>query len=134
MCMQVALDGDLLGRNGGAAIPVVSRWQLPQEGCCTLKTDGSRVASTGFATCGGVIRNNVGDWLLGFHRKIGVCSVLEAELWGVAEGLRLAWDAGIRVVLLEVDNNDVARLVHDKERVNGLHGLVPTIRELVGRD
>ncbi|KAK8696161.1 hypothetical protein V6N13_001298 [Hibiscus sabdariffa] len=64
----------------------------------------------------------------------GVCSVLEAELWGIAEGLRLPWDAGIRVVLLEVDNGDVARIVQDNAYVSGLHGLVPTISELVGRD
>ncbi|KAK8565071.1 hypothetical protein V6N12_058646 [Hibiscus sabdariffa] len=87
MCIQVTADGDLVGRNECAAVPVV-----------------------------------------------GVCSVLEAELWGVAEGLRLAWDACIRVVLLEVDNNDVVQIVQDKARVSGLHGLVPTIRKLVGRD
>ncbi|KAK8596694.1 hypothetical protein V6N12_065174 [Hibiscus sabdariffa] len=82
----------------------------------------------------GVLRNHVGDWLLGFYRRVGVCSVLEAELWGIAEGLRLPWDAGIRVVLLEVDNGDVARIVQDNAYVSGLHGLVPTISELVGRD
>ncbi|KAK8678247.1 hypothetical protein V6N13_143753 [Hibiscus sabdariffa] len=65
---------------------------------------------------------------------VGVCSVLEAELRGVAVGLRLAWDVGIRVVLLKVDNGDVARIIRDKARVSDLHGLVPTIRELVDRD
>ncbi|KAK8515836.1 hypothetical protein V6N12_016142 [Hibiscus sabdariffa] len=78
--------------------------------------------------------NLIEDWMLGFYRKVGVCSVLGAELWGVTEGLRLAWDAGIRVVLLEVDNSDVAQKVQDKAQVSGLHGLVPTIHELVGRD
>ncbi|KAK8580688.1 hypothetical protein V6N12_070945 [Hibiscus sabdariffa] len=83
---------------------------------------------------GGGSLNHVGDWLLGFYRKVGVCSVLEAELRGVAVGLRLAWDVGIRVVLLKVDNGDVARIIRDKARVSDLHGLVPTIRELVDRD
>ncbi|KAL4317786.1 hypothetical protein GQ457_18G024140 [Hibiscus cannabinus] len=50
-----------------------------------------------------------------------VCSVLEAELWGVTEGLRLAWDVGTRVVLLEVDNDDVVQIVHDKAWVSSLH-------------
>ncbi|KAL4385887.1 hypothetical protein GQ457_09G009180 [Hibiscus cannabinus] len=67
---------------------MVSQWQVPHKGWCTLNTDGSRVASTRFATCGRVLQNHVGDWLLGFYRKVGVYSVLEAELWGVAEGLR----------------------------------------------
>ncbi|KAK8664137.1 hypothetical protein V6N13_083937 [Hibiscus sabdariffa] len=55
-------------------------------------------------------------------------AVLEVERWGVVEGLRLAWEVGIRVVLLEVDNGDVARTVQDKAQVSGLHGLVPTTR------
>ncbi|KAK9030511.1 hypothetical protein V6N11_031937 [Hibiscus sabdariffa] len=113
---------------------MVSQWQVPHKGWCTLNTNGSMVASTGFATCGRVLQNHVGDWLLGFFRKVGVYSVLEAELWGVAEGLRLAWDVGIQVMLFEVDNGNVARIVQDKARVSGLHELVPTISELVGRD
>ncbi|KAK9030655.1 hypothetical protein V6N11_032072 [Hibiscus sabdariffa] len=76
-----------------------------------------------------------GRSLAGFARGlVGVCSVLEVERWGVVEGLRLAWEVGIRVVLLEVDNGDVARTVQDKAQVSGLHGLVPTTRELVDRD
>ncbi|KAK8663990.1 hypothetical protein V6N13_083795 [Hibiscus sabdariffa] len=37
-------------------------------------------------------------------------------------------------MLFEVDNGNVARIVQDKARVSGLHELVPTISELVGRD
>ncbi|KAK8693449.1 hypothetical protein V6N13_071033 [Hibiscus sabdariffa] len=71
---------------------------------------------------------------IGYSVFIGRCSVLEAELWGVVKGLRLAWNVGIQVVLLEVDNDDVARMVRDSMRVSGLHGLVSLIRELLDRD
>ncbi|KAK8579919.1 hypothetical protein V6N12_070217 [Hibiscus sabdariffa] len=64
---------------------------------------------------------------------MGVCSILEVELWGIVEGLWLAWDACIRVVLLEVDNDHVARMVQDTTQISDIHGLMPTIRELVDR-
>ncbi|KAK9003126.1 hypothetical protein V6N11_060693 [Hibiscus sabdariffa] len=63
--------------------------------------DGSWVVSIRFATCGGVIWNNVGGRLLGFNLLfVGICSILEAELWGAVEGLMLAWVDGVQVVLL----------------------------------
>ena len=31
-------------------------------------------------------------------------SVLMAELWGLVQGLRIAWEAGIKRLLVEVDS------------------------------
>ncbi|KAK8578413.1 hypothetical protein V6N13_116258 [Hibiscus sabdariffa] len=65
---------------------------VPQEGWFTLNIDGSRVAST-----------------------VGVCPILETELLGVAEGLHLAWAAGVRATVLEVlfdTPDEVVSLVH----------------------
>lgn len=50
---------------------------------------------------GGLIRDDCGKWVRGYARKVGFCSVLEAELWGIVEGLRLAWNLGFRRVEVE---------------------------------
>ncbi|KAK8516340.1 hypothetical protein V6N12_068947 [Hibiscus sabdariffa] len=87
----------------------------------------------GFSSCGGAIRTDDGGWLLGFCLYVGVCSILEAELWGIVEGLRLAWAAAVRAVPLGVDNGDVAWVVHDSTHGSGLHELVPNLQELLSR-
>ena len=70
---------------------------------CKLNTNGS-CKNTGDAGAGGVIRDSVGHWILGFCMKIGESSVTMAKLWGLYQGLTLAWNAGIRRLLVEVDN------------------------------
>ena len=56
------------------------------------------------SSCGGVIRNECAAFLGGFAKNLGQCSVLEAELWGIYEGLNLAWEAGLRNIILESDS------------------------------
>ncbi|KAK8514132.1 hypothetical protein V6N12_008848 [Hibiscus sabdariffa] len=68
-------------------------------GLYKLNTDGAPVSSTALASCGGVVRNCNGEWSLGFCRFVGICSVLEVELWDVLEDLRLTWDAGFRCIM-----------------------------------
>ncbi|KAE8661432.1 hypothetical protein F3Y22_tig00113725pilonHSYRG00267 [Hibiscus syriacus] len=46
----------------------------------------------GVTACGGVIRDEKGEWIMGFHKAIEICSILEAELWGVLEGMKIAWE------------------------------------------
>ncbi|KAK8990582.1 hypothetical protein V6N11_009274 [Hibiscus sabdariffa] len=63
------------------------RWHKSSPGWCKLNTDGSVRRATGMATCGEAIRNEEGTWLIVFSRKLGICLILEAELWGLYEGL-----------------------------------------------
>ncbi|KAE8672514.1 hypothetical protein F3Y22_tig00111840pilonHSYRG00033 [Hibiscus syriacus] len=41
---------------------------------------------------------------MGFSRAIGICSVIEAELWGVFEGLKHARRIRARNIAIEIDN------------------------------
>ena len=68
-----------------------------------LNTDGASSRCDGTATSGGVIHDSSGRWLYGFAHKIGACSSLEAELWVVLEGLKIAWNLGSRRIQLEVN-------------------------------
>ncbi|MFQ6641377.1 hypothetical protein Gotur_014791 [Gossypium turneri] len=45
---------------------------------------------TGQASAGGLFRDHQGKWVTDYSRNIGVCSVLNAELWPIMDGLDIA--------------------------------------------
>lgn len=38
-----------------------------------------------------------------YTRKIGMRSMLEAELWEILEGIQIAWEKGLNKVILKLD-------------------------------
>ncbi|KAE8692490.1 hypothetical protein F3Y22_tig00110833pilonHSYRG00164 [Hibiscus syriacus] len=50
----------------------------------------------------------------GFSKFIGVCSVLEAELWGNYVGLIYVWDLDFRRVVPQSDNKEAIRSIHEE--------------------
>ncbi|KAK8478332.1 hypothetical protein V6N11_061713 [Hibiscus sabdariffa] len=54
------------------------RWNPPRSGVWKLNVDGARNLADGSASCGGVIRDSHGTWIVGFSKYIGKCSALEA--------------------------------------------------------
>ncbi|KAK8489477.1 hypothetical protein V6N11_024235 [Hibiscus sabdariffa] len=49
----------------------VDQWMKPSGGWCKLNIDWVVNRVSGLASCGGVIRDEEGTWLLGFSKKIG---------------------------------------------------------------
>ncbi|MBA0555000.1 hypothetical protein Golob_014069 [Gossypium lobatum] len=43
----------------------------------------------GFVVVGGVLRDRSEKWIIDFNRFLGFCSITEAELWGIKDGLEL---------------------------------------------
>ena len=62
------------------------RWYPPNEGWVKVNIDESFCRDLNFAACGGLIRDENGVWKGGFARRLGSCSVLEAELWRLYDG------------------------------------------------
>ncbi|KAK8712905.1 hypothetical protein V6N13_148133 [Hibiscus sabdariffa] len=58
-------------------------WSPPQVGWCKLNVDSGWDHATSFATCRGLIREHGGRWVRGFAHSLGVCTLIEAELWVV---------------------------------------------------
>ncbi|KAL4304437.1 hypothetical protein GQ457_10G025090 [Hibiscus cannabinus] len=87
------------------------RWRSPPPSWIKVNTDGARSIRSGLATCGGIGRDSNGNWCFGFSRALGLCSALEAELWGVFEGLATAWSLGFPRVIVEMDCHDVYEMV-----------------------
>lgn len=69
-----------------------------------MNVDGSCGITTGTIGAGGVIRNSVGEWIAGFVANIGNGQILDAEIWGVAFGLKLAVDRGVSNLTVEMDS------------------------------
>lgn len=45
--------------------------------------------------------------------SLGVCSVLQVELWGILRGIRMAWESRFRNIIIESDSQVAIALVED---------------------
>ncbi|MBA0874722.1 hypothetical protein Goshw_021096 [Gossypium schwendimanii] len=52
-----------------------------------LFTDGAVTRDSEKASVGGVLRDQFGNWILGFNRFLGSCTPFEAKLWGILDGI-----------------------------------------------
>ncbi|GAU38444.1 hypothetical protein TSUD_151670 [Trifolium subterraneum] len=78
-------------------------WQQPEAGWVVLNTDGTSKMDVA-AGCGELLRNSHGQWIGGFSRHLGIYRAYLAELWGVFDGLRFAWESGITKLKVQVDS------------------------------
>ncbi|KAH9706792.1 putative ribonuclease H protein [Citrus sinensis] len=86
------------------------RWIPPAWPWCTLNTDRALKANE-VSTAGGVIRDFSGRWLSGFGMMIGSYYIMLAELWGLYQGILLAWNLGIRRLKIETDSLCATQIV-----------------------
>ncbi|MBA0748037.1 hypothetical protein Gogos_004893 [Gossypium gossypioides] len=63
----------------------------------------------GFAAVRGITENREGEWILGFNRFLGNCSIFYAELWGILDSLTFLRESGIGSVLIETDNLEATK-------------------------
>lgn len=110
-------------------------WSPPPLNWVTLNTDGSVRGLNFSASSGGILRDSQDKWVFGYGRNIGSCSVLKAELWGIWDGLHLAWQHGFRNVILETNCKvAVETIIKEETMENDYYGLVIGIRNLLNRD
>ncbi|KAH9776498.1 proline transporter 2 [Citrus sinensis] len=108
-------------------------WQPPRWPFLKLNTDGA-LKSSGLASAGGLVRNYCGEWVCGFSMKLGSCSIMEAELWGLYQGLKLAWEHGFRLLQVEVDNLGVTQLLNSSEaNRSGIYGALKIYKTEIGK-
>ncbi|KAE8664772.1 hypothetical protein F3Y22_tig00112738pilonHSYRG00339 [Hibiscus syriacus] len=86
-------------------------WKAPAAGTLKLNTDGSVKFNSMEAASGGLTRDHNVEWIVGYSRCIGRCSVPNAKLWGLLDDLHLAWNYGARRVVAEMDNAEAITLV-----------------------
>lgn len=99
-----------------------------------LNTDCDFNYRSGWAYAGGVIRNEVGLWIKGFVSNLGCCSILEAELWTVLNGLHNLVNLGHTFVVIECDNAEILELVlGDRASQGNCAHLVNAIKDSLSR-
>ncbi|GAV59731.1 RNase_H domain-containing protein [Cephalotus follicularis] len=88
-------------------------WLRPPISFYKLNTDGFSRGNPGPSGAGGVIRDEVGNWVRGFSSFIGRCTSIQTELWGLREGLKLAWKImHIEKLNVETDSQLSMRILH----------------------
>lgn len=91
-----------LTRNNHMVVKQV-RWEKPEPSWFKLNTDGLSSGSVGIATGGSLIRDEVGNWVIGFSRRIGRVDSFVAEIWALRDGLQLCHQMNVRPVMIELD-------------------------------
>ncbi|KAK3193441.1 hypothetical protein Dsin_024751 [Dipteronia sinensis] len=112
--------------------PCYIAWSPPLEGWVKLNVDGSLNPNSGSIAAGGVIRDHKKNWLCGFAVKRGIGSVVEAELWGLLEGLKIALKAGFRKILVDSDSQNSVKLLSNPTPPNHpLFSLIQSCKALL---
>jgi len=71
-------------------------WVCPPLNWVKLKCDGVVNQGGLSASCGGVIRNSDGEFILAFSVRLGGCTIITAELLAIFHGIKLAPDKGYK--------------------------------------
>lgn len=79
------------------------RWERPGEGWLKLNMDGAASDSLKSAGAGDVVRDDRGNWVVGFSRKIGKSNSFEAEIWGLCDGLLLCNQMNFNAIIIVLD-------------------------------
>ncbi|KAL2321644.1 hypothetical protein Fmac_026023 [Flemingia macrophylla] len=96
-----------------------------------LNCDGALSLSNGTASCGGVLGDYAGKFLMAFSCNLGRCSVLEAELWFCLIQSFVTDEA----VLVETDLALAAQLMNEGcIRTHPCHSLVNSVASMTRED
>ncbi|KAK8563503.1 hypothetical protein V6N12_035649 [Hibiscus sabdariffa] len=84
--------------------------------CCSLKCFGSvwlglLISQSSFGSVGGVVCGSSGEWVICYHKFIGLVSPLQAELWSILIGLQVAWSQDIERLRVQTDCGQATRLL-----------------------
>ena len=83
-----------------------------------MNTDGSIIGCMERAGCGGVVREEHGNWVAGFTRHVGTSNSFAAELWGLRDGLMLCCGLNIPYLIVEIDAKVVVDVFQNSDHVN----------------
>ena len=89
-------------------------WEKPPLGQLKLNVDGTKTKD-GLIGAGGIIRDWTGKWIQGFTHNIGMGDIIQAEIWGVFNGLKLALDLQIKNLVVECDSTTAILLINGRD-------------------
>ncbi|CAN1161396.1 Putative ribonuclease H protein At1g65750, partial [Linum perenne] len=100
-----------------------------------INSDGSVLSPGSLAAAGGIIRDCHGHNLITFAANLGSCSIMRAELRAAEIGLQLAWDLGVKKVILELDSQAAVHSINGQLPLDSRHGpIIHHIQQMRDRD
>ncbi|CAN1788615.1 Putative ribonuclease H protein At1g65750, partial [Linum perenne] len=126
-----------LGREapGSARQTQLIGWRPADEGWFTLNSDGSLYTQNDRAAVGGLIRDGGGNFVTSYVVNLGSCSIMRDELRGNIEGMKIAWDSGIRRLCIQTDSRAAVALLSSNDgRFHQHANLVEQFIDLKNRD
>ena len=79
------------------------RWEKLSNGLRKLNVDGVSMGKPCQAGGGGLLRDENGNWIGGFARRIGIANSFIVELWALRNGLLLCQQLNVQAVIIELD-------------------------------
>ncbi|GLT63483.1 hypothetical protein SLA2020_360450 [Shorea laevis] len=76
---------------------------------------------------GGVLRDEYGNWIVGFAKNLGHGSNNAAEFWGIKTGLRIALERGFTKVEVKSDSLFAVSTLNNKYVANRSHSSIVTL-------
>lgn len=104
-------------------------WKFPQAGWTKCNVDGACKNYGESTGCGGAMRDSSGQWLMRFKQGLVSGTVLNAELWGILQGMKLTWNQGVRKLWIEGDSMTVVNLV--KKGCGSFHQHFNLVQEIL---
>ncbi|KAK5820130.1 hypothetical protein PVK06_025176 [Gossypium arboreum] len=89
------------------------------------------MVDSGDVAVGGVIRDDQGMWIPGFNRRLGQCSVFNADLWGILDSLLLLQNRHCDKVLIRTDSMEVLQAIHGAFSLTYFSALIRHIHKLL---
>jgi len=110
-------------------------WRYPPIDWVKINVDGCSKGNPGVAGAGGVSRDAISRWIVGFALNIRICTSVGAELWAITNGLKLAWSKGFRKIILESNSSLAVDLItKDKIIFDKNYNLIMQARELLAKE
>lgn len=88
------------------------KWRKPAAGWLKCNSDGSFNQQGRGSSCGGLIRDDLSNFVKGFYYKLNPNNALMAEFDGLLYGIRLARSMNVSKIIFEVDFTVLYDMVH----------------------
>lgn len=109
-------------------------WSPPPALWVKINTNGGYNSASRIATTGVLLRDDNGNWILGFSYHAGSCSITKAKMWGALVGLGMRRGLGYKQVLLELESQAVIHMIKDNTSNPSANSpLLGRIRETINR-
>ena len=110
----------------------MANWSRPALNVAKVNCKGLFDRSRMRASVGCVMRNHRGKWMKGAAGMIGLAVPLGAELWSIYYGLKLAWEYGVKRVVIESDSLEAVNHVNNPDSSFWFAEMVDMIKMIEG--